>query len=300
MSKQESETEPKVFGQYGPLVGLLFFGVMAAIVLGALFRPSDSASSTKASGGVLDAMFGLLPWVIIFLVIFFILLYKLTAQMGEDLEKFYSAIGEFHTGAYDAAVQKMDALITHGSKAKNFRVLFLLSRGMLHHRLGQPVEAINCFDKVINTRAVEAPMLREILVQALAQKAECHLIMNALNEAEDAISVAEKFKRPARRGLLTQAKAMLLLRRNAATEACNLVSGEWHWADAVKIGSENKSLRMFWAFARSQSAGPDAHTETQQILAGLHPFRAGQFDYLTIHWPELRKFLTDNELSPRP
>jgi hypothetical protein len=53
---------------------------------------------------------------------------------------------------------------------------------------------------------------------------------------------------------------------------------------------------VLWAFALEQLP-PEERGDQRRLIDGVFPFRAGEFDYLTLRWPELRVFLLAQGLT---
>jgi tetratricopeptide (TPR) repeat protein len=129
-------------------------------------------------------------------------------------------------------------------------------------------------------------------------RAEVYAIVGDLELAEKVYDQAASRISPARRGQLALANLLIHLRRGAFKHVVEMPDEEWYCAEGAFGQASMKRLRVLRAFAMNNlPPTPQTREQIQSYLAGVRPFRRGEFDYLAAKWPELNAFIVEAGLS---
>jgi hypothetical protein len=176
--------------------------------------------------------------------------------------------------------------------------LFLHHRGLVELHSGKHDRARAMFLAVLAAGWLSTwtSTLANHHVRTLAALAMCEVLRGELDAAAEWREQASSRTTPARRGSLLLIDALIVARRDPLERLVTVVDAGWERAENLLTASQLRVLRLLKAFAlertdRGRYRGSSSDAEIRQALEGTRPFRAGEFDYLTPHWPEFREFL---------
>jgi len=176
--------------------------------------------------------------------------------------------------------------------------LFLHHRGLVELLSGRHDRAKGMFLAVLTAGWLSTwtSTLANHHVRTLAALAMCEVLRGDLEAAIEWREQASSRTTPARRGSLLLVDALIAARRDSLERLVAVIDAGWERAENLLTASQLRVLRLLKAFAlertnRGRYRGSSSDAEIREALNGTRPFRAGEFDYLTPRWPELRDFL---------
>jgi hypothetical protein len=86
------------------------------------------------------------------------------------------------------------------------------------------------------------------------------------------------------------AEAIVRLRRGEAVCAVQLLDQAWDEIERSTAADLVRGFRVVRAFA-GETAGGTATASSSDFLAGVRPFRHGEFAWLGAGWPEMGRYL---------
>ena len=272
---------------------LIFVGIFVAVAAGTstqvVTQPSLNPAPPPAN--TLSTVMNWLPWVL--LAGFAYWLIKRTVTQKE-------------VKAYNAAVQKMNARnfqealagfeeVLPNVKNKYLYPIALWGKSCCQYKLGRPYEALETLGEAqaaLKAAKTEKGDTAYIIHKELSEQ---WAVEGHPDAARRYLDLAVKSEPPAVQTPLTLAELMILCRENRLGEAIGLVEKEFSKVEGHYSGDQVRELKLFWAFALKSQ--PDSAETAAKLLAGLYPYKPGEFDYLAVNWPELKAFLIAHNLS---
>jgi tetratricopeptide (TPR) repeat protein len=146
--------------------------------------------------------------------------------------------------------------------------------------------------------AAERSRLKALRPMVAALIALCDALAGELDVAERWI--AEARRRAASPASTTRvhlaAEAIVRLRRGDALGAARLFDETWGELERCTAADLVRAFRVVRAFA-AVSAGGAAVAQAADLLAGARPFRAGEYAWIGVAWPEMARYLAANGFS---
>lgn len=165
-------------------------------------------------------------------------------------------------------------------------------------RQGRLDEARGLFSSTM--QAFGAKSIAQVPAAARFHAATCAALQGDLHDADALVVEGEKLLGKERSRLELLAKSVVLCRRGHPDEARALLEQHWREGEAALLADVMRALRLVRAYATLRgSRTPDDERTAADLLAGARPFRAGDYDWLGVSWPEMRAFLEEHGLVAR-
>jgi hypothetical protein len=274
------------------LITLFILLIVATLVIGALTETRGDSAPRSLGLCLLDAV----PWLLLFLFVYLLIFRYLPDR--KDAQRLYDAVTLLDAGQVAEAASTFDQILARKHAGGALRMVAHYHRGVAHLYQGRFEEGLRHCRRALDCKESEHELNRDFRGQALITMAEILALQSRLGECEDRLGEAESVLSPARAGLLLPSRVIFDLRRGDPARVPRILHEGWPAAEGALTALNGKKLRLLWAFALSRLENtPERQAEIQGLLGGLRPFRTGQFDYLTVQWPELESFLQANGLT---
>lgn len=276
---------------------LLILGVISAVMAGSRRLPNNSQGmvTPSASWTFMDYF----PWGLCALLMFIIyIFFRRIGFVGENgIQKNNDAINLINSGELIEAAAIFDDILQKNPKKSLIRALVMMNRGYVSLLQGDLVEARAQLQEA-QTMAGDTSIDPELPALITSNMAMCEGLMGNCDAVEKQLQLSKKTLRPQRSGILVRARAVLAMRRNNFAEAELILCEGWRKSEGTGHAAEFKALRVLRAFALSKLDRTAEQTDAMaKLLAGLYPYRQGEFDYLGVKWPEMKAFLEEQKLS---
>ena len=192
-----------------------------------------------------------------------------------------------------AAMNGLDA----GLKPTQYYPMLLQARGYTVFALGRLDEALSILgeaESVVKSRGMKKGDAPFIVYKTLA---ELWAVEGHTDIARRNLKVASQIEPQFCLYPLSLSELIILCREKSYAQAAELMTSEYRAASGLCPAHQVNVIKLFWAFALDGLKNPTEQTEIARLIAGLHPFKLGEFDYLAVNWPELKVFLKEQNLS---
>ncbi|MCY3018973.1 MAG: hypothetical protein NTW87_08095 [Planctomycetota bacterium] len=273
---------------------VFFFVLLFAVAWGVMVLISPSkpeSTAVPADPGLWPFAVAIAPWLLVFAVAYGLFQWQVrralaTVQRNRDANALLDA------GDLASAISLYDQLLKECPR--NFMSINVLvyDRALALFRQGRQDEALEAFKdltarKLRRNEAMLAPLVH-------FQLALCYALNGELVAAEEHHTRAHEMGSVQVAGFLTLVVTVIGLRQGRHQAVLKDLGQEWARVEGMLGVHLARVLRLLSAFGHSQLPDAQAHAEhIQQMLAGVRPFRPGEFDYLVINWPEFRAFLVE-------
>jgi tetratricopeptide (TPR) repeat protein len=204
------------------------------------------------------------------------------------------AIALLQAGELAAASKLLDGVVRSCDASPALKCVWEYNRGLAHMRQGHMSTAISAFNAALGSKSA-LKGIEAIITRMRCDLAICHACNGDLDAAEQAQARAHDRAAADTHGALLLMDVLIGLRRGRPAFVLKDAEAGWLRAEGSLSPHQVKALRLLSAFGHSQLPDAPAHAEhIEQMLAGVRPFRPGEFDYLVGNWPEFRAFLERN------
>jgi hypothetical protein len=267
------------FAPSGKVVGWITFLVITLFVLG-LFRVSITSEHWYALAALLFV--GFLIKVII-----------RNRNMHRIVQENQNAVALLESSQLDEGARRLDEMCRKPTLPQ-FHAFLVFNRGVGFLKQGNPERALSLFAAVLNCGWLEIQnnsffVYYPLLLNGIATS---YAIKGDIPTAEHWQGIAHDHITPERMGTLLCMDTLIGIRNQRYEIVVSDAEKGWENAESNLPAGQMKNLRILCAFALSHVNHNNVHDEKiRQFLDGARPFRMGQFDYLTVNWPELKAFL---------
>jgi tetratricopeptide (TPR) repeat protein len=214
--------------------------------------------------------------------------YAALGKLNEDAVRLIDA------GELASASRLLDEALNACDPSYACRGIWEFNRGLAHMRQGHLDIAIASFEAALRNKGVLVGA-EQFLTRLRCQLAIAHAIHGEFTAAEQAEARAHDRAAPDMNGALLFMHILIGVRAGRYATMVKDAADEWPKAEGCLDVHQYKIMRLLLAFGHSQLPDAPAHAQhIQQMLAGVHPFRPGEFDYLVVNWPEFRAFLVEH------
>ena len=218
----------------------------------------------------------------------------LLSKIGAASGKIAGASGRLLAGDPVGAEQALVQQIEVAKHSPSLHALALYNMGVSRWVQGDLDVADGLIRRAIDSKELAHTWMDGSQSQAETTLARLCATRGHLEEARLLQDRAVEHVAPLKRATLHAAEGLIALRSGHPSRAASIFAEHWSEMIAVMQYNEESVLRIYYAFALHQLGG--AEQGVRELLAGVHPFDEGQFDYVVLEWPELRRFCEDRRL----
>ena len=249
----------------------------------------------RATGGLLfltmmftGFVFGAPAWLLAGIVCFYVVALGATREGAEAIAKNQQAIDLLNNGNVHDAAREFDRLARTETKQAAHAV-YVFNRAVAYMLEGRLQKAMSLLNAVDHSRAFDRGPNRAYGPYLYAEMATCLALMGLIPEAKAEREKAFRALNPEELHRLVLVDAIVALRQGDPRSALQIMDQYWDQAYENLRPPSFRGLMLMRAFALKQLGQTSSAYEG--LLRATRSSRPGEFDYLGVDWPLMKRFL---------
>lgn len=196
------------------------------------------------------------------------------------------------SGELSKAAELIDEHLRVNLKGSSARSVLLMTRAHLNYLQGNLTEGLSQLCEAQAIAEKLSTLDREMVGYFAQSRAMLETLIGDCASAEQHLKEADNAQ--GRSDDLDLIKTIFLVRRGDYSGAEQLFVAN---PGMVTTSPAKKFMMVLRAFSLSRLDAAHRQSEIEELIRALDPKQQGEFNYLTVKWPELKSFLIEQKLS---
>lgn len=236
-------------------------------------------------------MFSAPAWMLAGMVCTYVIFLGATREGAAAVSKNQNAIELLNSGNLHDAAREFEQLSRTEVK-QSAHAVYVFNRAVTYMLEARLKKAMSLFNAVYHSRTFDRGPNGGYEPYLHAEMATCLGLMGMTNEAKTHREYAKRTLHASEQFRMVFADSVIALRRRDPKAALWVMDQNWDTAFEQLRPPSFRGLMVLRAFALYLDG--DTGSQYEGLVRATKPTRPGEFDYLGIQWPEMRKFLKMN------